>query len=133
MRFTLIRGFITLSIFGVVSNLFAQTKEAKSLQFEPGSSAFQATLAVSILSEHPVHFTLDGSDPGLDSKRYTAPIQLTSGARIRARAILPDGEEFPIVEGNYLYLDSSLEAFSSPLPILVTHITGINARKVSRC
>lgn len=56
------------------------------------TDSVNATVTVQLksYSQDPIHYTLDGSEPGADSPRYTAPIEINSSCTLKAKAMRPD-------------------------------------------
>ena len=118
-----------LWIVGSLSLLVAQDPavEEAAISFAPKSTVFKGTLSIRIVSSQPVRFTVDGSTPTTDSPIYSAPIEINRTSRIRASPVDSDDERAIIHEADYVQVDSSLETFSSPLPIIVIENFGQGA------
>jgi hypothetical protein len=86
------------------------------------SNVLPVTLAGSSSSE-TIHYTLDGSNPGINSRVYTNTIVLTTNATIRARAE-SSGILGETSAANYVLLASSVTNFSSNLPLVVIDTLG---------
>ena len=72
----------TLSSFGIY-------KSPPTVVIEPDGSSFENSLRVRLSSDSkntPIFYTLDGSEPTLNSQRYTRPIELAHSAHVRAVA-----------------------------------------------
>ncbi|MEI7946845.1 MAG: chitobiase/beta-hexosaminidase C-terminal domain-containing protein [bacterium] len=64
--------------------------------FSPGVNVFTESIDVSMACETPgveIRYTLDGSEPSLDSPHYTKQIRLTQSAVVRAIAVRPGAKE----------------------------------------
>ncbi len=84
--------------------------EPRGFKTEP----FHVTLAAD--PPAPIHYTLDGSEPGPSSPLYTAPIQITGTTTLRASAASPGMIQLPPETATYLFLDDILQQGSSPPP-----------------
>lgn len=76
--------------------------QAPQFSLEGGFYEHPLTLALSSSSVAQIHYTLDGSEPTLDSQRYTAPLDLTRTQVVRARAYESGMISSPIVTHVYL-------------------------------
>jgi alpha-L-fucosidase len=68
---------------------FGLYKSPPTVVIEPNGGSFENTLRVRLSSDlknTPIFFTLDGSEPTLNSQRYTGPIELTHSAHMIAVA-----------------------------------------------
>lgn len=79
-----------------------------------------------------VRFTLDGSEPGLNSPAFTKPTTLTNSAMVRARAFVPGRPAGELVANTFLLLDADVADFSSDLPIVVVATFGEEIQKDER-
>ena len=64
--------------------------------FSPDVNVFTDHTDVTMSSVTPgveIRYTLDGSEPGLDSPRYTTPVRLTQSSVVRAIAVRPGAKE----------------------------------------
>jgi len=71
---------------------------------QPETSVFMDTLTVTLKSDTPgatIYYTLDGSDPTPQSRRYTGPFELNWGATIKASAWVNGTPGYPITEKTY--------------------------------
>ena len=92
----------------------------------PGGT-FVETLSLEFYApnaEAVIHYTLDGSEPTESSPTFDAPILLTETTFVQACAVLPGEEPGPVLAHTYIALDSSLESFSSNLPLAVIDTFG---------
>ncbi len=103
---------------------------AEAVQFSLSSRTFPAgtplTLTLRVNSPTAViRFTTDRSAPTTTSPLYTTPLNLTTATRVRARAyegtVRPAGS---IRSEMYLPIDAAGQAFTSTLPIVITHTWG---------
>lgn len=97
---------------------------AESVTFSTRSRTFTGSLEVALSVTSPtasVRYTLDGSLPGPGSLLYTAPLTLGSCTTLRAMAFEPGRPAGPVGTEIYYALDAAAAAFSSPLPLVVTH------------
>ena len=81
------------------------------------SNALFVTLSASPASA-TIHYTLDGSLPGIGSRIYTGPLLLQANAAVRAQAEV-GGVWGEVVAAHYTLLDGSVTNFSSNLPLVV--------------
>ena len=92
----------------------------------PGGT-FVESLSLEFYTSHPeavIHYTLDGSRPTVSSPVFDAPVVLTRTTFVQASAVLPGEEPGPVLAHTYVALDSSLESFSSNLPLAVVDTFG---------
>ena len=66
-----------------------------------------------------IRFTLDGSFPDRESALYTGALRISGSKRLRARSFHPEKNPSLVANENYCFLASSMDAFSSNLPIVV--------------
>ncbi|MEZ6116376.1 MAG: CotH kinase family protein [Pirellulaceae bacterium] len=91
------------------------------------SQSFATSLTVQIMpaneNELPagseIRYSLDGSEPNVDSPRYTEPLQIMATAQLRARVFAPNSLPGPIATAQYLRIGTDMTDFASGLPILV--------------
>jgi len=72
--------------------------------FSPGSGEYTASLEVEISCDTPdalIRCTTDGSDPTEESPAYGAPIDITAGMTLRAKAFRPGWNASQIVSAEY--------------------------------
>ncbi|MGC8865258.1 MAG: GH92 family glycosyl hydrolase [Bacteroidales bacterium] len=72
---------------------------------QPNDSLFTGKISVSILHPDPqvkIHFTTDGSEPGLESPLYRRPIEIEKNTLIRACAVKSDGSKSPALEARFI-------------------------------
>lgn len=109
------------------------------IRMVPKGGTFVGSLAVTIQSSvaaAEIHFTLDGSEPGVQSPTYSAPIQLTKTTTIKARLFLNGFPVSEVVTSEYtadpglaflppagLFTNKLEVALSSRLPGVEIHYT----------
>jgi hypothetical protein len=71
-----------------------------------------------------IRYTLDGSDVAIDSDEYTAPFTIERSSVVRA-AVTGNGVVGTDVSAGYTAVSSSIADFSSDLPIVLVHSTGV--------
>lgn len=67
------------------------------ISMAPATDAKAMTVTISTLAEAPVHYTLDGTAPTVNSPLYISPFNLSSSTKIKAAAF-PDGVSTRITE-----------------------------------
>ncbi|GAB4427013.1 MAG: hypothetical protein OHK0039_45160 [Bacteroidia bacterium] len=80
------------NVQGKASQLAAAPVIGKGARRGEASYLFATEASVVIESDQPgavIHYSLDGSEPGLESPRYTGPLVLRQGAQVRALAFVP--------------------------------------------
>ena len=87
-----------------IAGLYAETRpEAPGASYEPG--AYTERIRVELLpadSSHTIYYTLDGSEPDMDSMLYDEPIILRNGlTAIKVMAVNPTGFQSDIVSYEY--------------------------------
>lgn len=66
-----------------------------------------------------IRYTLDGSDPAVDSPRYSEPIRITRRTRVRARIHWDDGTRSQVIERTYTKVKArAAETVSNPAPMV---------------
>lgn len=91
-----------LILFFIPVGLFSQSDSTK-LVFEPAGGIFTKPVSVVLTSDLPnarIYYTLDGSEPGSGSTKYTKPIAVSKVAVIRAIAY-GDGGTSKIITNSY--------------------------------
>ncbi|MFN8397526.1 MAG: GH92 family glycosyl hydrolase [Bacteroidia bacterium] len=76
--------------------------------FSARSQTFTDTLSVSLASITPngsIHYTIDGSEPGIQSPKYSQPIVLTENAVMKAISVNATGEQSSVAAATYIRLD----------------------------
>lgn len=70
----------------------------------PGQYAFTDSVAVALTAEDDadIYYTLDGSAPGREAKRYEKPLVLRSSATLKAVAYAPGHNPSPVAVNNYV-------------------------------
>jgi len=66
-----------------------------------------------------IRYTLDGTEPTEQSRRYVGPIRISSTVEVQSRAYEPGKAPSPVVGNSYIALDSDVRSFSSNLPIVI--------------
>src|SRR5438876_5309709 len=97
--------------------------------FSPRGGAYATNVVVRLssgASAATIRYTLDGSDPNETSPVYTAPIQLTNSALVRARVFGKASPASRVAAESYTLLDSDLADFSSNLPLVIINSFGTN-------
>ncbi|MBE7502473.1 MAG: choice-of-anchor C family protein [Verrucomicrobiales bacterium] len=79
--------------------------EVAPLRLEPAGGYFKDSVEVTLrtpLEDAAIHYTTDGTEPTTASTRYTAPLQLTQSATLKARVFLDGAPASEIVSATYL-------------------------------
>ena len=71
-----------------------------------------------------VRYTLDGSEPTSASSEYSSPIALSESTLLKAKVFGPGSSSSPTATEAYSFMDPSLAAFSSNLPLIVLDTFG---------
>ena len=71
-----------------------------------------------------VRYTLDGSEPTLNSATYAEPITLTGSTLVRAKTFAPEALPSATTTETFTFLDESAASFSSNLPLLILNPFG---------
>ena len=109
---------------------------AEAVAISPASRTFLSgsTLTVTLAAASPtavIRYTLDRSVPTAASPLYTVPVTISATTRLRARAFEPGRPDGPVRSESYLALDPAAAAFTSNLPILLTHTWNSGALPVT--
>ena len=88
------------------------------------SSAILTVSLATVSTTAEIRYTTNRTLPSPGSPAYTGPITVSGSTRIRARAFEPGRPEGPVTSETYLMLDAAAAAFTSPLPIVLTHNFG---------
>ena len=75
---------------------------------------FELQITPSKSVDATIRYTLDGSEPTAQSAAYTAPLNVSGTAIIRAAAIGPDGAVTPVATATYLFMDDVLSQSNTP-------------------
>ena len=102
------------------------TAPAEAVGFSLGSRTFTSTstLSLSLTTVSPtatIRYTTNRSVPTAASTPYSGLIPVSASTRIRARAFEPGRPDGTVTSETYLLLDAAASAFTSPLPIVLTH------------
>ncbi len=81
---------------GTVQVLYSFNVKEPVITGEPGNGGQEYTIDISTTTaDAEIYYTMDGSDPGITSAKYNAPLKITQSTNIRARAYkenwLPSG------------------------------------------
>jgi hypothetical protein len=94
----------------------------------PAHAVFNAPVSVRISDEFAdegvMHYTIDGSDPGASSPRFTAPISISATTTVKARIVAPNGDLGPIASSTYWKIPPAAPSPDVPIsslkPIVAT-------------
>ena len=105
---------------GALNNESADCVTTSPVTFSPERGFYDDPMAVTLSTPTPgatIHYTLDGTDPTPShGTPYTAPINVTTNAMIRAMAFGPDLEPTASVTHTYIYLDDILTQSQAAQP-----------------
>ncbi len=76
-----------------------------------------------------IRYTLDGSEPALNSPTYSSPVTLTNSAMVRARSFVKGRPAGELAARTFFLLDPDVAGFTSDLPIVVI---GSFGREISK-
>jgi len=123
-----------LTATGFAARPAAEKKPA--VTFTPPGGAFVGKVEVKLAAREPgatVRYTMDGSEPTESSPAFSAPLQLTNGAVVRAKAFQKDRVPGATAAAAYTILDEELAEFSSNLPLGIVDSFGTNITKDQKC
>jgi hypothetical protein len=66
-----------------------------------------------------IRYTLDGSVPTENSRRYSSPVSINDTVEVCARVYETEKAPSPVIVRTYIALDNDVQSFSSNLPIVV--------------
>ncbi|MBP5321262.1 MAG: chitobiase/beta-hexosaminidase C-terminal domain-containing protein [Kiritimatiellae bacterium] len=78
------------------------------------TAPFDLTISCPDRPDAEIRYTLDGTEPGGTSPRYTEPLRIASTTVIRARVVDPDSVLSREVCSTYIFLDEILQQPSTP-------------------
>ena len=93
---------------------------AQQLSFSQRHGFYDAPFSVQItaegvdLDQSPICYTLDGSEPTLNSMRYSKPISVAGNTILRAAAVADTGRVTPISTATYLFVNDVLNQSNTP-------------------
>jgi hypothetical protein len=105
----------------------AGAKELARPVFSVPGGTFTNTVTLVLSAPSPkaeVRFTLDGSDPSLDSPAFVSALVLSNSTLVRARAFAPGKPPGPETAKTFLFLEPDVQDFTSNLPLLLVHSFG---------
>lgn len=106
-----------------LANTAAANPPIGPVTFSLSSQAFRESVILEMESSAPdahIVYTIDGKEPTIfNSKRYTAPIEITESTQIRARAQRSSADAGPLVGRQFTKVSPELATFTSPLPIVI--------------
>ncbi len=111
-------------------NLDGRSQVRDGLGFTPTPGPFSGSVRVvleSSSSEGILRYTTDGSLPSWESPAVVGALTLSASAQIRAAAIFPGERYGATATGSYLKVAAELDAFRSPLPLLILSNHGAGA------
>lgn len=121
-------GLVAVSSFGAK----AEAEKKPAVVFSPAGGAYLSKVAVKLAPREEgatVRYTLDGTEPSEASKAYSAPIEITRGTLVRAKAFAKSGAVSAIAAEAYTILSEDLAEFSSNLPLMIIDSFGTNITK----
>lgn len=89
----------------------------------PFAEAFDLELSVDA-PDVAIHFTLDGSEPTLDTPRYAEPIRIAEPQVVTARAYAPGRAPGAVARARFVAVSPALAEVRSSLPILLVDVDG---------
>jgi hypothetical protein len=105
------------------------TGKKAALTLSPPGGAFvgKTTVKLSARADStPIHYTLDGSEPGEASPLYSTPLQITNSTLVRVKAFPREGPPTAVATEVYTILEDDLANFSSNLPLIIIDALGTN-------
>lgn len=96
-------------------------------EFSHESGTFTSGFSLALSCEHPqgqIRYTLNWDVPDEDSTLYTGPISVSRDVMVRARVYEPGAIPGPVMTRAFTMLSSSVQSFSSNLPIIVVNTYG---------
>ncbi|MDB6069323.1 MAG: CotH protein, partial [Verrucomicrobiales bacterium] len=107
----------------------SNTAPAEAVRFSLTSRTFTAAapLSLTLSTVSPtavIRYTTTRAVPTSAATQYTGPIPITTTTRIRARAFEPGRPDGPVISETFFLIDPAAAAFTSPLPIVLTHTFG---------
>jgi CotH kinase protein/Lamin Tail Domain/Chitobiase/beta-hexosaminidase C-terminal domain len=108
---------------------------APEVMFSRPSGTVSASVGIQLscgLSRAAIHYTTDGTLPSRRSPVYRGPLTVTKTMHLRARAYEEGLLPGPPHSETYLFLHSSLQTFTSNLPVLVMDTLGQDLPNSSR-
>ena len=107
--------------------------------FSVPGGVYARPVQVSLTAHSPtaeIRYTLDGSEPGLASRKYSGPMPLSESVRLKARVFDGATSNSPVAIQNYVFLNRDLAGFDSTLPLVIIHTFGQDIphdKKVTVC
>ena len=93
---------------------------------EQGVFVDETSVSIALDGDDPelaIHYTLDGSEPTLDSPRYIGPLMLTESAMLQAKTFdIAEAKRFDdsrTESGTFIGIDETITQTDSDLPVLV--------------
>ncbi len=118
-------------------NSDGQTSVKDGITFSPEPGTFTGSTSVTLAATPAagtLRYTTSGRLPEFDSTAVSAAVSLTAGTNLRAAVIFPGERYGATASGAYLRLAPDVQAFTSPLPVLIVSnhgagaVPGISAR-----
>ena len=95
---------------------------------DPPGGVFNGALAVALSAPGAeIRYTRDNTEPTGSSTLYTAPIQLTASALIRAKSFAPDLAPSPTASFGFIGLAADAVNFTSDIPVILIDNFGAGA------
>jgi hypothetical protein len=108
----------------LTANYFALKSQNPSLNPTSGSFNGNVIVTISAATNAKIYYTLDSSDPTLQSLLYTAPINITKSSIIKAKSYQINQLDSDIVNGTYI-IDQK------PIPPIINPLLGIQSTNPS--
>jgi hypothetical protein len=98
----------------------------QKLRISPPGATFVGRQMVTLSSRDAaeIHYTVDGSVPGMSSPRYQGPLALDGPAVVRARRVKDGKLEPDVVSATFMPVADGLRGWTSNLPVIVLHTHG---------
>lgn len=100
----------------IKSSIALQQYGIRAPEISPDGSAFREAIVVKLSAYTKgvdIRYTLDGSEPTLSSKLYTAPIKISKNTKLKARAFGSAMPPSPVKEASFI-IDPSVVLLDSP-------------------
>ncbi|MBQ8080499.1 MAG: CotH kinase family protein [Clostridia bacterium] len=121
-------GFLNTSTPQKKNDAAVYETQAERPVISPEAGFYDSAVTVTIASDAPVRYTLDGSEPTAKSALYTAPITVKKTAVVRAKAFPTDKVSSYIASSSYIINDPAITpviSFSTDKDYLYSNSKGL--------
>ena len=104
----------------------------ETLEASVGSGTFANGFSVELITQPEggeIRYTLDDSEPTLESLLYSEPIQIDRTVRLAARRFVDGVPSLETLRHSYLQVDDEVQRFRSEIPVVLIETLGVEIQR----